>query len=138
MDRDVYWRELLDPEFFGNHSSEINYLRSLINRYGFDVTKYLQEGRIKLIPNANIWCEFILREQFSRSYGSRIHGDIMPHLAGIPAIMEYLDASTLEMAEFFEIPYSTATLRLADAFYDLYGAVNYTEFNRGFAGKFDA
>ncbi len=138
LDQDAYWRELLDPEFCSNLPSEIDCLRLLINRYGYDVTKYLLEGRIKLIPNANIWREFIRREQFSLSYGSRIHGNIMPLLAGIPAILEYRDARTREMAEFFGIPYCTATPCSADALYDLYGSVDYTKFNRGFAGKFDA
>ena len=138
MDQDVYWRELLDPDFGDNRPSEKDCLRSLINRYGFDVTKYLLEGRIQLIPNANLWREFIRKEQFSLSYGSRIHGNIMPLLAGIPAILEYRDARTLEMAEFFKMPYSIATPRSADALYDLYGSVDYTEFNRGFAKKYDA
>lgn len=136
VDQEVFWREELDPEFFENELTDNQYLRMLIRQHGYHTTKYLLEDRIKLFPDMNTWREFIRKNQYSCSFGSRIHGSIMPILAGIPAILECRDARTREMAEFFNIPFIFPEEN-HQSLYDLYMDADYTEFNKGFAERFD-
>lgn len=110
-------------------------LRELVHQYGFEMTRWLISGKVKMIPNMNDWRNYLRHGRFHFSYGSRIHGSIMPILAGIPAAMEPRDARTREMAEFFEIPILERT---GKSLYDLYLETDYTAFNQNFRQKFDA
>lgn len=136
FDQSTYYRELWDPDCFTGSDSDI---RDLVKRYGCDTASLLLHDRIKLIPGMNDWREYLIREQFSMSYGSRIHGSIMPILAGIPAVLETRDARTREMAEFFEIPCTAPDAHLDyESLYELYQQISYDKFNAGFAARFDA
>lgn len=136
IDQEVFWQEKLDPAFFTQDLTDGQYLSILLKKYGYAQTKYLLEGRIKLFPDMNAWREFIRHNQFSCSYGSRIHGSIMPILAGIPAILECTDARTREMAEFFNIPYVFPN-HTHQSLYELYVDSDYSGFNKDFAKHFD-
>ena len=125
-----------DPGCFSGSGDDI---RQLVKRYGYDTACWLLRDRIKLIPGMNDWREYLIRGQFSMSYGSRIHGSIMPILAGIPAVLETRDARTREMAEFFQIPCMAPGAHLDYAsLYELYQDISYDKFNAGFAARFDA
>lgn len=136
LDQDVFWDEILNPACFGNELSAADWIKKMVHKYGYDVTKYLLEGRINLIPDMNQWREFIRRNHFSCSFGSRIHGNIMPLLAGIPSILECRDARTREMAEFFEIPHIFPNEN-SKSLYDLYVDTDYTVFNEMFVKRFN-
>lgn len=110
-------------------------VRELIHHYGYEVTRWILDGRIKLIPNMNDWRNYLRQNGFHFSFGSRIHGSIMPILAGIPAALAPQDARTREMAEFFEIP---IVQDASMALYDMYLDTDYTAFNRSFERKYDA
>lgn len=136
IDQELYWKEVLDVSSFRNEVTDIHDLKALIRKYGYDTTSYLLEDRIKLFPDMNTWREFIRNNQFSCSFGSRIHGSIMPILSGIPAILECRDARTREMAEFFNIPFVSPEDNV-QSLYDLYMDIDYSAFNRNYAGHFD-
>lgn len=132
FDQERFFHVLHDPEWDFN-------LRTLVHSFGFENTKWLLEGKIKMIPNMNDWRNYLREEGFRFSVGSRIHGSIMPLLAGIPALMMPKDSRTREMAEFFEIPTLTQeSMNKAESLYSLYLDTDYSRFNRNFGDKFDA
>ena len=110
-------------------------LRTMVHNYGYQPTQWLLSERIKMIPNMNDWWNYLQDSGFHFSFGSRIHGSIMPILAGIPAAIAPQDSRTREMAEFFGIPVVDSK---GKSLYDLYLETDYTSFNKGFAQKFDA
>ncbi len=139
FDQSVYYHELWDPSYFAGPLPDKKHLEHLIQVHGFETTSYILANRIKLIPDMNTWREYLIRENFTFSYGSRIHGSIMPILAGVPVVLESRDARTREMAEFFAIPaVAPDTYKKYDSLYDLYQSVSYAAFNAGFAARFDA
>lgn len=139
FDQSVYFQELWDTNCFVNYADEAQCLKQLIKKYGFDTASYILSDRIKLIPGMNHWREYLIHEKFTLSYGSRIHGSIMPILAGIPAILESRDARTREMADFFKIPcVAPDAYKRYDSLYELYCDMDYSAFNDGFGARFDA
>lgn len=109
-------------------------LRSLVHLYGFETTRWLLSEKVRMIPGMNDWWNYLRNQNFHFSFGSRIHGSIMPILAGVPAAMAPQDARTREMAEFFQIP----ILEKQDkSLYDLYLETDYSAFNRNFSEKYD-
>lgn len=136
IDQEVFWREILDASYFEEDISDDKYLDRLIRSYGYETTRLLLEDRIKLFPDMNTWRTFIRENKFSCSFGSRIHGSIMPILSGIPAILECRDARTREMAEFFNIPFVLPT-GASQSLYDIYLDASYTSFNCKFPERFD-
>lgn len=136
FDQDVFWQEVIDSDFFENELSDNRCIEKLIRKWGFDTTRYLLENRIKLFPDMNTWREFIRNNHFSCSFGSRIHGNIMPILSGVPAILECRDARTREMAEFFDIPFVFSDDKI-QSIYDLYIEADYSAFNKNFVERFN-
>lgn len=109
-----------------------------IKWYGAFGLNRLREERVKLWIDMQDWADYLLTEHVSFSSGSRIHGNILPLLCGIPAAICPLDARVREMAEFYEIPMISETdLRKRDL-YEIYCETSYMDFNRNFAAKFDA
>ncbi len=53
------------------------------------------------------WFDELARHDFT--FGTRIHGTIASLLAGTPAVLLAHDSRTLELAEFFELPYRLIT-----------------------------
>lgn len=85
------------------------------------------------------WLNSFAANGLSFSFGSRIHGSVMPILAGVPATVYTCDSRTREMAEFFDIPH----ILPADAenkkfsLYELYLQSDYSDFNKNFSKRFD-
>ena len=135
FDQNTYFHELWNPEYYGVRDC----LKRMVKKYGYDTTAWLLEDRIKLIPHMNTWRQYLLHGNFAMSYGSRIHGSIMPILAGIPAVLECRDARTREMADFFGIPcVEPGAYRKAGSLYELYETMDYGKFNGGFSARYDA
>lgn len=136
FDQSIFFHELWDPAYLNNNDHDC--LKKLIERFGIRTTTYLLQDRIKLIPDMNIWREYLIHKGFSLSYGSRIHGSIMPILAGIPAVLEVRDARTKEMAEFFHIPcVSPGEYKNYKSLYELYRDIDYHAFNLGFVERYN-
>ena len=93
------------------------------------------ERRILLFLDIPIWRKYLIEGKFNFSYGTRIHGNIISILSGIPALICACDSRTREMAEFFSIPIimpenSEKTLE------ELYELADYRKFNSTFSKNF--
>lgn len=146
-----YLEEYPNSQFFDQHTYyELLYgkdyqqfcsmsdVRMLIRKYSLKEVQMLAKNRVKLFPDMASWRNYIQKEGFQFSFGSRIHGNIMPILAGIPAVVYACDARTREMAEFFDIPIVMpgSENKIIDL-YQLYQTVDYSEFNQKIGERFD-
>lgn len=109
-------------------------LKSLVIEYGFDAVLLAAESRLNLFPDMREWYHYLREEQFNFSFGSRIHGNVMSILSGIPAVVWTCDSRTREMAEFFNIPH---VRNIPKDIYKCYLDVDYTKFNVTFKRRFD-
>lgn len=96
----------------------------------------LSEDRIKLLYDVPCWLDYLKKEGFHFSCGSRIHGNIAATLAGVPAMVLHRDARTRELAEFMELP-CRASLN-GKSLYEAYLEADYSLFNKNFPKKFKA
>ena len=124
------------PVLYSNEYSQKE--KTSVKLYGIFGIEMLQENRVKLWIDLQDWADYLIAKGFSFSCGSRIHGNIMPILCGIPAAICPPDARVREMAEFYEIPMISAMDLKRRDLYEIYADTNYALFNRNFAAKFDA
>lgn len=136
IDQDIYFQCLFNPEFTIN-----NIWQHIL--YDYNYTAYsatlLGQERIKMIADMSEWFNYIKREQFNYSFGSRIHGNIMSILAGIPATVVTVDTRTQEMADFFDIPtvvYNAKKRYTIEDLYQAYEDADYSKFNQTFKEKY--
>ena len=108
----------------------------LIKVFGYDLLDLLFSNRIKLFVSMNEWYNFIKENNFNFSYGSRIHGNIMPILAGVPALIYPKDSRVKEIAEFYSIPLAEEGSK--KSLYEQYMEMDYSYFNNSFSEKYDA
>lgn len=137
FDQETFFFHLHDDEFWKEKIIR-SQIKDLIKVHGYTTAKWLFEGKIKMIPCMNEWYNYLLDSNFHFSFGSRIHGSIMPILAGIPALIEARDARTREMAEFFGIPYILNGARKKKTLYELYRDTDYIQFCKTYSKKYDA
>ena len=109
---------------------------SLRLRFGNTTTQLLKENRIKLFKDILVWMDFIKNSGFNFSFGTRIHGNIVATLCKAPAFIWARDMRVLEMAEYFNFPYTTKINRKIDLF-EVYQSLDYSKFNQNFKEKFD-
>lgn len=112
--------------------------KNAVKTYGTFGIRLLQENRIKLWVDLQDWADYLLTDNVSFSCGSRIHGNIMPILCGIPAAISPPDARVREMAEFFEIPMVTDADLKNRSLYEIYSETDFRSFNQNFTAKYDA
>lgn len=137
MDQDEFIKVLYCKELEGRKNISIKEVVKLLYQYNFFIVKELLcQGKVKLIYDLKKWEEFLLENQISFSFGSRIHGNIWSILNQIPAIVWTRDLRTYEMADFYKIPYIQMISSGKDL-YDMYMDADYTAFNKGFGKKFD-
>ena len=85
------------------------------------------------------WQDSFVREKISFSFGSRIHGNIMALLSGVPAVVVGFDSRTREMAEFYDIPCIQSFDDIKPKnLYALYESLDYSKFNNSFEKKYDS
>ena len=136
--QDLFIDCLYDPNYF-SASSIMRDIRFYHNQ-GIFVADLLSQGRIKLIADMNDWYHYIRENEFMYSFGTKIHGSIMPILAGIPATVLAIDSRTREMAEFFDIPcqlFKKEHRYTQDDLMDAYESADYTLFNERFKTRFN-
>ncbi len=136
MAQDSFLDCLYDPDYFSSSSLKkdiaFSYYHSVFQ------ADLLGQGRVKLIPDANEWLHFIKDSGCNYSFGTKIHGSIMPILARIPSTVVEIDSRTREMAEFFHIP----SVRFQDKkyskddVYEAYTEADYSLFNKEFVKKY--
>ena len=109
-------------------------IQKLVLKYGFDAVWLAAESRVKLFPEMQKWYSYLKKGSYNFSFGSRIHGNVMSILSGIPSVVWACDSRTREMAEYFDIPY---TLEVPKNLYDFCGTIDYSSFNQNFKKKFE-
>lgn len=135
-DQGVLWKELY---FTQNDSPSFRDMIAFYCNYSIFHAELLSKDRICLIPDMNNWWNFLKRSGFNYSFGSRIHGNIMAILSGIPATVAVIDSRTQEMADFFNIPYVnhiSGHVYTPEELTTLYAQADYTKFNRTYQEKY--
>lgn len=95
----------------------------------------LLENRTKLFIDPRTWMSMMRRQVLS--FGTRIHGNVIALLAGTPAVVVAHDSRTLELAQFYRIPYIRSQDVTAETnLEDLYEAADYTDMIQGHAERF--
>lgn len=130
FDQEQYFAILHDPEFWGDKTSVIK----LIQNMGLDSLEMIAAERVCLIADMGAWKSYLQTKGFNFSFGSRIHGSVMPILSGVPAVLWAQDARTSEIADFFNIP---VVHKPKDDLYDVYMEADYSSYNRTFGEHFD-
>lgn len=62
-----------------------------------------QENKVRVPLDPRTWLEELATHDFV--YGTRIHGNIAPLLAGTPSVVLVHDSRTLELCRYYDIPY---------------------------------
>lgn len=128
--QDEFYKLLYAPEKLT--WKEYQYLDDTDERW---LKLYLQD-RIKLYGDFPSWYHDIKQLKINFSFGCRIHGNVVPLLAGIPAYIDLFDSRVKELAEYFNIPGETFEKDFPDP-YELYEKTDYSRFNKEFPNKFE-
>jgi hypothetical protein len=95
-------------------------------------------GRVRVFADLERWTDFILAGGYNFSYGGRIHGNVIPVLAGVPAVIAAGDSRTREIAEVFALPMARgAAPRDLAGLHDLYQGADFGPFHRAFPQRCD-
>ncbi|UQY80097.1 polysaccharide pyruvyl transferase [Candidatus Hepatincola sp. Av] len=98
------------------------------------------KNRLKIYGDFYPWYDFIKKNHYNFSFGSRVHGNFVSILANIPSLIHIIDSRTRELSEYFEIPtIKDKDINSPEKFdlYKLYQNLDYTNFNKNFNKKFD-
>lgn len=71
-----------------------------------EITKYINECG-KIFYSRDEWSEYLKKNKYSFSVGSRFHGNMMALTNGVPALWVMHDLRTREMIETMNLPYVT-------------------------------
>lgn len=123
--------------FFNAICGDINSFSydQLLKKYGLYGARLLLNKKIQLLIDMPDWMNYLKTEGFNFSFGTRIHGSIMPILSGIPALVIPPDTRVREMCEFFDIPTITNKEVKHNSLLDLYDRTDYSVFNSNFQKK---
>ena len=138
--QDIYAKYLYDPDQFNKEQFNFGRILKYIKRGDYDFVRALANNKIRLFADTQQWVSYYVDNNVSFSFGSRIHGTIIPILSGVPSLCYSYDARTREMAEFFDIPcivHSERTIAQKRSLYDWYCSTDYSKFNNNFGEKFD-
>lgn len=129
--------EFAELMYFNNKSSKIDFVQMLrlLNSKTYLGLQLFCKNRIKLIYDIPVWMQYL--KNFTYSCGSRIHGNIIAILAGIPATVIVRDARTRELAEYFAIPIYSCGRDNRKDIYELYLEADYSKFNKTFEEKYN-
>lgn len=108
---------------------DLNYLRTDL------FEKLYKENRVALYCEFLAWYNDLKNRELNFSMGSRIHGNVVSLLAGIPAYVDVIDSRTRELSEYFNIPNSSLPREITDP-YELYCSLDYKNFNSNFPELF--
>ena len=126
--QDEFWRLIHYPQKLT--WKEIQYLcdydRNFYNMY--------IKNRVRIYGDFQSWY-YDLKDHFNFSFGCRIHGNVVPLLAGIPAYVDTFDSRVKELSEYFYIPSGKVDYDNLDV-YRLYSSLDYSDFNKHFFEKY--
>ena len=127
--------EYLGYKYDLNKYDNIKYVANLISKMGKENAKFFLNGNIKVFYDMADWHWYIKNQRIDFSFGSRIHGNIMSILSGVPAVVCVIDSRVREMAEIFNIP--VVDIKEKYDIQAIYNSSEYDDFNRKFAKLFD-
>jgi len=94
------------------------------------------QNKVRGFINVPSWLEFLKNIDFS--FGSRIHGNIMPILAGTPSFIFVPDARILELARYHNIPHMPINDIKSDInILDIYHKTDFNTVHTGHAERFE-
>lgn len=136
--QDMYGKMLYDPEYFNSNPFTFKRILKHIKRGDYNFVNAVANNKIKLFADTQQWMSYYVYNNVSFSFGSRIHGTIMPILSGVPSLCYTMDARTREMTEFFDIPHiiPSSNIQKKDL-YEWYCETDYSTFNAKFAKRYD-
>ena len=138
IDQDHYYDYLYNPNYFSSESFSMKDMLRRVKDKGYQGLDLVSDSRLHLFADMPNWHQYLINSDHSFSFGSRIHGNIMSLLSGIPAVIHPCDCRTEEMADFFDIPkVNDSDLKNYNNLYDLYSQVDFSKFNSTFAEKYD-
>ena len=144
-DQDILFHILYDPAYYANLKPGMKGDLRWLKQSGFKTAlpELILSDRIRLLADVWDWDHSLTHEGLCFSFGTRIHGNIIAILAGLPTIIVDVDARVREMAELYHIPhipYSEAAEFAAGKrdLYDLYLQTDYTDFNKSFPQLYKA
>lgn len=136
--QDIYGKILYDPEYFSSDPFSLRRILKYIKRGDYDFVRAVANNKIKLFADTQQWMSYYVYNNVNFSFGSRIHGTIIPILSGVPSLCYTMDARTREMTEFFDIPHIMPSSNLPKKdMYEWYCETDYSTFNANFAKRFD-
>ena len=135
IDQDCFSDFFYNTEIYRNDIEKILY--SLLDKYGFQKSSLLINNKIQLFMDVPEWGDYIKSNSFNFSFGSRIHGNIISILNGIPALIYPIDSRTKEMAEYYCIPTTNIKPKNQKKLYELYLETSYGKFNNNFPKIYD-
>lgn len=127
--------EYLGYRYDLNKYNDFKYVANLISKMGKKNAQLFLNNDIKVFYDMAEWHWFIKNGGYDFSLGSRIHGNIMSILAGIPAAVYAIDSRVREMAEIFNIP--IVGLKENCDIQEIYNSLDYNKFNDKFRELFD-
>lgn len=128
IDQSSYSEELYNAELY--ELSNANFVNHCLRKFDFEKTELLLNGKIKLFMDIPEWMHFLKSKNICFSFGSRIHGNILSILSGIPSLIFPVDSRTLEMTTFYNIPIAKIKPKNIKELYDMYLQTDYSEFNK--------
>lgn len=144
-DQDILFDIMYNKEYYDQLKDGIKGNLRWLRTSGFKLflPELILSNRIRLLADMWDWRYSLQHEEITFSFGTRIHGNIMALLSGIPCVIVNIDTRVKEMAEFYNIPnidYFEATKlsQTPNALYDLYLKTDYSDFNRTYPGKFNS
>lgn len=137
--QDVCGKYLYDPKYLEENPFTLRRVLKFVKRGDYTFIRALANNKIYLFANTQQWLSYYITSGIDFSFGSRIHGTIMPILAGVPSLCYSKDARTREMVEFYDIPNIIAPSKSKKNYdlYELYCETDYSKFNANFKKKFD-
>lgn len=127
VDQDSYLKILKFPKSLNNQDIKVALVHHPI------VHKLLIQDRIKFFTNTRNWTNYIIKNKYNFSFGSRFHGSVVPILCGIPSLILNQDSRTKELADFFKIPsVEFNAVKNNIQLYDEYLKIDYSKFNQNF------
>lgn len=138
IDQDSFVHPLFNKSFCSEIASDRKKCIEAIKFYGGYQLEQVFSKHIQLFFETNNWYNYLKHEAISFSYGSRIHGNIMSILSGVPTLILAKDSRVQEMAEFYHIPFvTTHTAQSVEDLYEQYLILDYTDFNQNYPKLFD-
>ncbi len=137
--QDIHGKILYDEKYFKENNFDLRRILKHTKRGDYDLWRAIANNRVKLFADTQQWMSYYVHNNVSFSFGSRIHGTIIPILSQVPSLCYTKDARTREMTEFFDIPHITPSEQPSKrSLYDWYLQTDYSKFNAEFEKRFDA